>query len=132
MPDFLPFSPVHPPHRTKTADLQSPSRIFRAITSYEHYLLSLLQREWEERHANRIHRWLRESRLPLEKTMDAFDRSRLPPRLNHHVRVLLEGGFLDRHENVLAFGPPGCGKTHLLCALGIALIHQGRRVLFRP
>ena len=100
--------------------------------SYEHFLLSLVQRELEERHANRIERWLRESRLPLEKTMEAFDRSRLPSRLNHHVSVLLEGGFLDRHENVLAFGPPGCGKTHLLCALGIALIHQRRRILFRP
>ena len=64
--------------------------------------------------------------------MDCFDRSGLPPRLNHHVSVLLEGGFLDRHENVLAFGPPGSGKTHLLCALGIALIHQHRRILFRP
>ena len=100
--------------------------------SYEHFLLSLVQRELEERHTNRIERWLRESRLPLEKTMEAFDRSRLPSLLNHHVSVLLEDGFLDRHENVLAFGPPGCGKTHLLCALGIALIHQRRRILFRP
>ena len=100
--------------------------------SYERFLLSLVQRELEERHANRIGRWLRESRLPLEKNIDTFDRSRLPPRLNHQVSALLEGGFLDRHENVLAFGPPGCGKTHLLCALGIALIHQQRRILFRP
>jgi DNA replication protein DnaC len=42
----------------------------------------------------------------------------------------LEGSFLDRRENVLAFGNPGSGKTHLLCAIGQELIRQGRRVLY--
>jgi DNA replication protein DnaC len=42
----------------------------------------------------------------------------------------LDGGFLDRRENVLAFGNPGSGKTHLLSALGQELIRQGRRVAF--
>ena len=46
--------------------------------------------------------------------------------------MLLEGTFLERCENVLAFGPPGSGKTHLLCAIGQELIYQGRRVMFRP
>ncbi len=48
------------------------------------------------------------------------------------MSLLLEGGFLDRCENVLAFDNPGSGKTHLLCAIGQELIHQDRRVLFRP
>jgi len=46
------------------------------------------------------------------------------------VDFLLEGSFIDRNENVLAFGNPGSGKTHLLCAIGQALIQQGRRILF--
>lgn len=104
----------------------------RESLSYERYLLELLRREREERYHNRIRRWLRQSGLPLEKTLDGFDRGRLPVKLNRQLSVLLEGGFLDRKENVLAFGPPGSGKTHLLCALGQELIHQGRRVLFRP
>ena len=45
--------------------------------------------------------------------------------------MLLEGSFLDRCENVLAFGPPGSGKTHPLCALCQELVRTGRRVLFR-
>jgi DNA replication protein DnaC len=104
----------------------------RESLSFERYLLELLRREIEERRHNRIQRWLYESRLPLEKTLESFDRGRLPVKVNHQLSVLLEGGFLDRRENVLAFGPPGSGKTHLLCALAQELIHQGRRVLFRP
>lgn len=45
-------------------------------------------------------------------------------------KTLLEGEFLDRRENVLAFGNPGSGKTHLLCAIGHELIARGRRVYF--
>ncbi len=102
----------------------------RESLSFERFLWELVETEVHTRRNNRIQRWLRESGLPLEKTMDTFDRGRLPVRIDHHVSVLLEGGFLDRKENVLAFGPPGSGKTHLLCALGRELIFQHRRVKF--
>jgi DNA replication protein DnaC len=46
------------------------------------------------------------------------------------ARTLLEGVFVEAHENVLVFGQPGSGKTHLLCALGQELVRTGRRVLF--
>jgi DNA replication protein DnaC len=46
------------------------------------------------------------------------------------LNVLTDGSFLNRTENVLAFGNPGSGKTHLLCAIGHELIQQDRRVLF--
>ena len=98
--------------------------------SYERYLLETLERESETRRANRVARFLRESKLPLEKTLEAFDRKRLPRKVDQQVAVLLEGSFLDRRENVLAFGNPGSGKTHLLCAIGQELVQQGRRVLF--
>ncbi len=62
-------------------------------------------------------RFLRELKLPLEKTLDQFDRSRLSRKLNQQVNELLNGTFLDQDENVLAFGNPGSGKTHLLCAV---------------
>ena len=75
---------------------------------------------------------LRASGLPLEKSMESFDRKRLPVRVDGMVSVLLEGTFLDRAENVLAFGNPGSGKSHLLCAIGQEMIYLGRRVLFRP
>ncbi len=99
--------------------------------SYEDFLLTLVDQERDVRRQGRIARALRTSNLPLEKTLEAFDRKRLPRKVDAHLNVLLEGAFLDRCENVLAFGQPGSGKTHLLCAIGLELIHADRRVLFR-
>ena len=64
--------------------------------------------------------------------MSSFDRKRLPQRVNAQLGVLLDGTFLDRSENILAFGNPGSGKTHLLCAIAQELIVKERRILFRP
>ncbi len=103
----------------------------REELSYERFLLELVRRECEVRHERRIDRLLRGSRLPLEKTFSLFDQKRLPVRLRQQVKTLLNGEFVARHENVLAFGNPGSGKTHLLCAIGQELIRQGHRVYFR-
>jgi DNA replication protein DnaC len=100
--------------------------------SYEQYLLELLTGECEARLQNRIARNLRASKLPPSKTLDNFDMKRLPAKVATHLNVLAEGSFLDRSENILAFGNPGSGKTHLLCAIGNELIERGRRVLFTP
>jgi len=98
--------------------------------SYEQYLLELLKLECQARRQNRIARNLRASKLPPSKTFDNFDKKRLPTKVAMHLNVLSDGSFLNRCENVLAFGNPGSGKTHLLCAIGHELIEQGRRVLF--
>jgi len=100
--------------------------------SYEQYLLGLIERECEVRQQNRVERLLRESRLPLEKTLGALDLKRFPQRIVNQLRSLVEGSFLDRNENILAFGNPGSGKTHLVCAIGEELIRAGRRVYFTP
>jgi DNA replication protein DnaC len=102
----------------------------RASLSYEQYLSQVVEREIEERRQRRRERLLKESRLPLEKTLQSFDRGRLPQKVNTQYGVLLEGSFLSRKENVLAFGNPGSGKTHLLCALSYELICRGHRILF--
>jgi DNA replication protein DnaC len=98
--------------------------------SYEQYLLELLNLECDVRLQNRIHRNLSISRLPLSKTFENFDKKRLPAKVANHLNVLVNGSFLSRSENILAFGNPGSGKTHLLCAIGHALIECGKKVLF--
>lgn len=100
--------------------------------SYEQYLLTLVEQELEARIQKRIRKLQRESRLPMEKTIAVFDRKRLPEKVNRLLTILLQGDFTGRCENVLAFGNPGSGKTHLLCAIGHELIQKGMRVLFMP
>lgn len=102
----------------------------RESLSYERYLHELVQRECEERQENRITKMLRESQLPLEKSLEAFDAKRLPPKAARQMRSLLGGSFLERTDNVLVFGNPGSGKTHMLQALGQELVRRGRRMLF--
>jgi len=98
--------------------------------SYESFLLGLLERESEERYKNRVCRLLRESKLPVEKKLENFVLKRLPTKVCQQLKALVDGSFLDRKENVLVFGNPGSGKTHLLCALGQELVRKNRRVLF--
>lgn len=98
--------------------------------SYEEYLCLVVRNESETRREKRIDRWLRDSRLPLEKSLDTFELKRLPNKVRQQLKVILEGKFLDHQENILLFGNPGSGKTHLICALGQALIRQDKRVYF--
>ena len=63
--------------------------------------------------------------------MATLKEAMLPEKVRRQLASLLEGNFIERHENVLAFGLPGRGKTHFLAALGHELIlRQNRRVLF--
>lgn len=97
---------------------------------YEEYLHELAQRECEVRRANKIERLVKASKLPLEKTLQTFETDRIPTGIRRQVKVLCEGGFADRRENILAFGNPGSGKTHLLCGICHELARQGKRVYF--
>ena len=97
---------------------------------YEGYLLEVMARECQGRRHNKMERLLRESRLPIQKSLGAFDLKRLPARVSAVVRTLVDGSFADRRENVLAFGNPGSGKTHLLCGIGQELVRAGRTVYF--
>ena len=94
------------------------------------YLANLTELELQVRKEGRVRRLLNRSQLPLGKTWESFDFKRLPLGVHRIAETLRTGIFLDRRENVLIFGRPGSGKTHLLCGLAEQLIHQGRSVLF--
>ncbi len=97
-----------------------------------HRLLeALLEHEMAEREARRMDRHRAESALSPDKRLSSFDFAAVPSVSKAQVTALAEGTeWLDRGANVLLFGPPGVGKSHLVCALGHALIEAGRRVLF--
>jgi DNA replication protein DnaC len=100
--------------------------------SFERYLLHLTEIEVEDRRCHRIERLLRQSGLAHDKTLATLDLSRLPAPVRRSVPTLCEGGFVDRAENLLAFGLPGRGKSHLVSAVGHELVRRGYQVLFVP
>lgn len=100
--------------------------------SFVDYLRHLVDLELEERRRRRLERNLKRSSLLREKTLGTLDKSRLPMKVRRQLKTLCEGGFVERAENILAFGLPGRGKTHLCCAIGHELVQRGYKVLFVP
>jgi DNA replication protein DnaC len=98
--------------------------------TFGQYLHHLAELEVHERRRRRIERYQRDSDLLPEKTLATLTRSRLTPKVAKMLPTLCEGGFVERGDNLLAFGLPGRGKTHLVCAIGHELIQRGYRVLF--
>lgn len=97
---------------------------------FERYLHHLA--EIEERRVRRIERLLRASGLPHDKTLSTLELGRLPAPVRRGLPSLCEGGFVERAENLLAFGLPGRGKTHVVSAIGHELVQRGYQVLFVP
>jgi DNA replication protein DnaC len=100
--------------------------------SLEAFAAELLGHELEGRRQHRIERLTQEARLPPGKTLATLDQRRLPLRIRRVLPELCRGDFADRAENVLLFGLPGRGKTHVAAAIAHELVQQGRRVLFTP
>jgi len=100
--------------------------------TFETYLRHLVDIEVEDRANRRLERNLKASKLPADKTLTNLDRARLPEPVQRHLPTLCEGDFTRDGANLLLFGLPGRGKTHLACAVGHELVRHGRRVRFYP
>jgi DNA replication protein DnaC len=97
----------------------------------EKLLSTLLDLEMAERAQRRLARHRLESGLPLDKRLDNFDFAPLPMLPKAHVHAMAEGDvWIEKGHNLLLFGPPGTGKSHLVCALGHAILDRGWRVAF--
>ena len=97
------------------------------------FLSTIAELEIAERVRRRIARHLLDARLPPDKTLDGFDFAHVPmlSRARARVTALASGdAWLNRGKNLLLFGPPGFGKTHISAAIGRTLVENGYRVLF--
>lgn len=92
----------------------------------------VLEQEASDRTQRRVERLRAASKLPVGKTSATFELERLPVKLRQQLEALAKGDFVERGENVLAFGLPGTGKTHAMAALGHRLVEAGYAVLFTP
>lgn len=92
---------------------------------------ALAEHEMAERDRRRIERHLAEARLPPGKTLDNFAFDAVPMISKAQVNAMASGdGWLEKGANLILFGPPGGGKSHLGAAIGLALVEKGWRVLF--
>jgi len=97
----------------------------------ERFLTTVMEHELAERETRRLERHRLESQLVPGKLLSNFDFTAVPSVSKAHVTALAEGeGWIEQGANLLLFGPPGVGKSHLVCAIGNALIDCGYRVCF--
>lgn len=95
------------------------------------FLAALAEHEIAERDRRRIARHLNDARLLPGKTLESFEFAKVPMVSRAKVQALAEGdSWLEQGTNLLLFGPPGGGKSHLASAIGLALVERGWRVLF--
>lgn len=90
--------------------------------TFVRYIEYLCDVELAERSRRKTERLLKQSALPEGKTLESLDQDDLPLKVRRQLSTLLEGAWVERAENVLAFGLPGRGKTHLACAIARELI----------
>jgi DNA replication protein DnaC len=94
-------------------------------------LAALVEHELAERDRRRIERHLAQARLLPGKTLETFDFTAVPMLSKAHVNAITAGdSWIGKGSNILLFGPPGVGKSHLGSAIGLALVEKGYRVLF--
>jgi DNA replication protein DnaC len=97
----------------------------------ERYLAAVMEHELAERETRRLERHRLEAQLLPDKLLSTFDFTAVPNVSKAHVTALIEGdGWIEQGANLLLFGPPGVGKSHLVCAIGNGLIDRGYRVHF--
>jgi DNA replication protein DnaC len=95
------------------------------------YLLRLVEMELIDRERRLVERRIKAARFPVAKSLDSFDFLAIPSVNKPLIMDLARGGFIDRHENVIAVGNSGTGKTHIALGLGLAACQRGYAVLWK-
>jgi DNA replication protein DnaC len=98
--------------------------------TYLEFLDQILGREVDAKQGKRIQMGLQIAHFPCVRTVEGFDFSFQPSADERLIRELSTGNFIAHGENVLMFGPPGVGKSHLAIGLGRKVVEQGHTVRF--
>ncbi len=98
--------------------------------TYLEFLDQILRREVDAKQGKRIQMGLQIAHFPCVRTIEGFDFSFQPSADERVIRELSTGNFIAHGENVLLFGPPGVGKSHLAIGLGRKVVEQGYSVRF--
>jgi len=106
------------------------SEAAREQWTYLEFVDHLTRREAEAKQEKRVRMGMTIAHFPTVRTLEGFDFAAQPSVDERLVRELATGNFLAHGTNVLLFGAPGLGKTHLAIGLGRRLVELGHSVLF--
>jgi DNA replication protein DnaC len=98
--------------------------------SYISFLERLLYSELNYRVDRRYQRNMAGAHFPIRKDTDSFEYDKVNGITKKDVSTLLDFQWVDNRHNVLLFGPPGLGKTHLAVGIGIKAVEKGYIVCF--
>jgi DNA replication protein DnaC len=98
--------------------------------TYREFLDQILRREVDSKQGKRIRMGMQIAHFPCVRTIEGFDFAFQPSADERLIRELSTGNFIAHGENVLIFGPPGVGKSHLAIGLGRKIVEQGHTVRF--
>ena len=95
----------------------------------EVWLDRLIEAEQADRQVRSLRYQLKAARFPIHRDLSAIDWAETPLDQGQ-IQQLASAAFMDSAHNLILVGGTGTGKTHLATALGVAAIHQGKRLRF--
>jgi len=98
--------------------------------SYDQFLCSLLQAEYDQRTRNSLEKRIKTAGFPQYKYLQDLNREELPEGIKPLLPELETMDFIRQGHNLVLYGNPGTGKTHLAIGFGIEACKQHMSVLF--
>jgi DNA replication protein DnaC len=94
------------------------------------FLNLLLENEVNARKKNSIKTKMRAAKFNEIRYLEDYDISVFDKEIQKNIKILKDLSFIDRKENIILFGNPGVGKSHLATALGVKACMENKNVLF--
>ncbi|HHX67960.1 MAG TPA: ATP-binding protein [Gallicola sp.] len=98
--------------------------------SYEQFLESILEGEFNLRSQNGVNNRIKNARFPYLKYIEDLKYDNFPLEISNKIRELQSLSFIDQGRNIIFVGNPGVGKTHTSIGLGIKACMKGKTVLY--
>jgi len=99
-------------------------------STYENFLLSVLENEYDLRKSNGIKNRIRQARFPYKKYIEDLSLEDLPKDARDKVKTFSSLDFIETGQNIILAGNPGTGKTHMAIGIGVKACTKGYKVLF--